>query len=106
MEQEELFGRKKPPRVHRRAIDATITAARASGALPAGDCVQVSLLRGLADRLDKLRREDDPKNAYAEAAIHREMREALILFGVAGADGGDAIDRLLAAMDDENTAAG
>ncbi len=98
--QQPLFGPKRPPKVMRRSIDATIAAARADGRLPAGDCAEVTELRLLADRLDRLRIDPDTKVAYAEAAIHRELRETLLLYGLAGRDdSGDAIDRLLTAMD-------
>lgn len=80
----ELFRTSVRPssRVARRAVDATIKAARADGRLPAGDCIEVAMLRGLADRLDWLRVDEDSKIAYAEATVQRQLLEALRTFGL------------------------
>lgn len=89
-------------KIARRAVDATIKRARADGRLPDGDGIEVAMLRGLADRLDWLRLDEDPKTAYAEATIQRQLLETLRALGLIGASEVDAVDRLLAAMDAED----
>ena len=59
---------------HERAADRTITVARADGQLTDVDVLLTTALRALARQLDAAERE---ANAWAVAAITREIREML-----------------------------
>jgi hypothetical protein len=87
-----LFQRAVRPqsRITRKAVDATIKAARESGKLPAGDCAQVALLRLIADELDQLRADTSTKAVWAKAQAWRELRDTMADFGLtSGASGAE-----------------
>ena len=74
---------KRRPGITRRAVDVSIRSARDAGRLPPGDCIEVALLRLIADELDMLRADTSTKATWAKAQVWRELRDTLTQFGLA-----------------------
>lgn len=90
---------RRRPRRHEAAVNRAVLAARAAAGLEASDAAAVSLLRALGRALDVA--EAEP-NAWAVAAVSRELRETLAVMRLTpaarGHDGADPFAEWLAEL--------